>query len=190
MDKTQVKTGYQSTRMRGGVVPPKSPVPSAKKPHDPIAAAREVTMARSALRKAAELSDAPTKRADDLPLISVFSRKDMDLAKSLMLEYRENKEIADTVKDRQDQIKQELHTIGRTYDTNGMRWGTLVVYDRGEVSRPSCKIDHFIQKLVEAGVDLDVISEARIAATKPGKEFLDMAVKDLAVSEKSDKGED
>lgn len=124
-------------------------------------------------------SDETTKRADEFPNISTFDAPDMKLALALIttdLEYKEQEELIDQAR---KEGKAKLHEIAVKYGTDGMRWGQYAVYDRGVVARPSCKLEDFILELAGAGVDADVIADCRKAATRDGKEFLDLKVMDL-----------
>ncbi len=135
--------------------------------------------------------DPPTKRADEFPLISVLPKSDMQTVLGLMTMDLELAAMEKQIKLDRTDGKVKIHVIIESNDltgAGGLRWGQIAVYDQGIVSRPSCKLEDFIKALLETGmVTADLIDECRAAATKPGKEFLDLKVTDLSKPNSNDK---
>lgn len=112
-------------------------------------------------------------RYDSFPLVSEFSRQDMDRAIELMAEDLALQEIEADTKESRQAVKRELGEIReRNTSHGGMRWGQLVVYDQGMVTRRTLNA----KLLVENGVPADVVERSK----KESKPYRDLRVKDLS----------
>lgn len=112
-------------------------------------------------------------RYDSFPLVSEFPREDMRRAIELMEEDIAHQEIEHDLKESRKAVKEELGLIvERNTSKGGMRWGQLVVYDRGIHTRRTLNA----KLLVENGVPADVVEKSK----KESKPYRDLRVKDLS----------
>lgn len=112
-------------------------------------------------------------RYDSFPLVSEFSRDDMDLAIELMSDDLSYQEQEHEIHEARQVIKQQLaDLIDRNTSKGGCRWGQMAVYHRGMKTRRTLNA----KLLVENGVPASVIE----ASKKESKPYLDLRVNDLS----------
>ena len=114
----------------------------------------------------------PERRADELPLISVLPRKEMDLALSLMVEDVAIQEVEAMNKARRAEIKTELAALAVAHDMPGMRHGQLAVYYGGEKTKWSLNRG----LLLENGVTPQQLEDSM----KESKPYVDLRIVDLS----------
>jgi hypothetical protein len=151
------------TKKKAASAPPPSPAPSP--------AHRQKPEAKSESRHA---DKAP--RYEDLPLVSVFDKKDMKHSIDLMYESIEIQQQEKALAARKAEIKDLLVAIAQRHKVEGMRHGRIAVYYNGEKTRRT--LDRGL--LIENGVTPQQIEDSM----KESKPFVDLRVVDL------DKGKD
>jgi hypothetical protein len=119
-----------------------------------------------------------TRRADDMPIVSEFGRADMDKVIGLLQASVEYQEQERAIKESKDLIKQQLSEILARREVPGCRWGSLVCYYNGAVTR----------KTLDKGLLLlnGVTAEQIEASYKESKPFVELRVKDLAKADFKD----
>lgn len=118
------------------------------------------------------------KRADDFPIVSAFNKSDMKESIRLMQESVRLSRLQKECKESLDTIKVELAGIAKRNKVEGMRYGSLVVYYRGEKTRKTLNY----AKLLEAGVPASKLDQGYVES----KPFLDLQVRDLEAKEQTD----
>jgi len=114
----------------------------------------------------------PERKADELPLVSVMPRREMDLAISLMSEDVAIQEVEAANKQRRQEIKTELAALAEAHDMPGMRHGQLAVYYGGEKTKWSLNR----ALLLENGVTPQQLEDSM----KESKPFVDLRIVDLS----------
>jgi len=138
--------------------------PAAKAPNSP-SALQEVPKRRPP-------APAPERKADELPLVSVMPRREMDLAISLMSEDVAIQEVEAANKQRRQEIKTELAALAKAHDMPGMRHGQLAVYYGGQKTKWSLNR----ALLLENGVTPQQLEDSM----KESKPYIDLRIVDLS----------
>lgn len=114
----------------------------------------------------------PERKADELPIVSVLPRSQMDTAISLMTEDITLAELISNANDRRKEIKAELAPILQEHDLPGLRHGQMALYFGGEKTKWS--LDRKL--LLENGVTPQQIQDSM----KESKPFIDLRITDLS----------
>lgn len=115
---------------------------------------------------------APERKADELPIVSVLPRREMDRAIELMSEDVAIQEVEAMNKARRAEIKQELAALEQEHDLPGMRHGQLAVYYGGEKTKWSLNR----ALLLENGVTPQQLEDSM----KESKPYIDLRIVDLS----------
>lgn len=115
-------------------------------------------------------------RADELPLISVMDRADMDRAQALMQDDCDYQEQIASINETRAAGKEELIALANKYNLPGMRTGNLVVYYGGKKTKRTLS-----KKLLAEFVDIDTIERCH-TVSKPHE---DIRIVDLSKPKKS-----
>jgi len=120
----------------------------------------------------------PSRVADTFPLVSEFTRADMDYAIHLLSEEVSLAAQEKDVKEARTALKSELGALAAKYGVPGMRWGQVACYYGGMKRRKN--LDK--KKLIEY-----ITVEELEACYTLGKEYLDVRVRDLSKKDDEDK---
>lgn len=153
-----------------------------------------VVKKRSAVRVDPFSTDAPAKKSDSFPLVSVLPRHDMDRVIEIMKDDSQLADELDGITTARRAMKKELVEIAVRNDVpGGLRWGSFTAYIRGMKTKKTFSPKKAKAVMVEAGLEAELL-EGCYSTSEP---YADVKIEDSTKPKKEkaagggdDEGED